>query len=119
MDAHPVEVRQAGAREALSALELLLQGVPASERKACAAALLADLPQDSTGIGGLLLHGVNVVAGVALAQLHPGRTASVWRPRFAEDVESASHAVALLRHCDHWAASQQARLSQTLLELED
>lgn len=112
--------RAAKLSEAPAALELLLTTVADEDRSAYAEELLAELPRGTDQVGGLFVMAEqDGVRGVGLAQLHAGRTASVWRPRFTRGGALKEEAEPLIRACADWAAAQGTRLAQSLLELDD
>lgn len=112
-------VRPARADEADLALELLLSTFSAAERRALAAELRGELRRDQGDAAGLFVQTHDgAVTGAALAQRHPGRTASIWRPRFASESTDAMGS-ALVATCADWLAGANVTLAQSLLEIED
>lgn len=111
------EIRAARRAEAQSALELLLAESAPADRKAMAADILSQLPEQ--GDNGLLVasnHGA--ITGVGLGQVHRGRTGSVWRPRFpGEDVDSLG--AELVSRSADWLAGQDVRVLQSLVSPTD
>lgn len=113
------QLRLARADETGDALSLLLSSFSPNERSSLAATLATELPQCQGVVQGLVVAVRDErIEGVALAQLHPGRTASVWRPRFAGEADGSVGA-ALVRKCVIWLSGQQTRVHQSMLEIED
>jgi mycothiol synthase len=119
MSQESTHVRQARSDEALECLTLLLAAMPEQERPALAAELAAELPRDGDSVSGLFrAEAGGQWIGVGLAQVHAGRTASIWRPRFHGE-ESAEVAGLLIRRCLESLAGQPIRVTQSLVEIDD
>jgi len=113
------QLRLARPDETRDALSLLLSSFAPDERSSLAAALATELPCRDGHVQGLVVAVCDEsIVGVALAQLHPGRTASVWRPRFARETNGGL-GTALLDQCAAWLKGQEARVYQSMLEIDD
>lgn len=114
-----MHVRTARYEEAVDALDLLLSAMPEPGRRELAEGLANELPREQEVIGGLwVVECGEQLCGVCLAQLHPGKTASIWRPRFRIPEDHAT-ALTLVDNCVQWSVRRGARLQQSLLEIED
>lgn len=112
----PLEIRSARTAEIIPALRWALRAVPAASRESQIDAMADDLRSGRVPLDSLVVAcRQRRLVGAALAQVQPGRSASLWPPAIASS-EPADTAGQLLSACLDRLASRSVRIAQVVLE---
>ncbi|MBN2476751.1 MAG: GNAT family N-acetyltransferase [Pirellulales bacterium] len=117
-DDQPTEIRAVSADRRADAFALVCSRLPVAQRQQQVAAWLAAVASGELSRQGLLgAYQSGRLVGAVLAQLQPGRTATVWVPRVVPD-EAATIARQLLDAAADWLANHRVCVAQVHLPSE-
>ena len=106
--------------EQAEALHLLFRDLPPEDRDRRVASALELLRTTELDPAGLLVeHSPAGLAGVIVCLPVPGASALFWPPRSVADTETTAREDRLIRQGLHWVRSRGAKLSQSLLTVDE